>query len=140
MGFCIGRNMGSGDAPQPKQIITDFIYFKTVSLTTSDVYCIARLSCYYFNSVDCVALKHHVPCRSMTAERTARWQKVRWRSQALHRVVKCSRKTPDLRTRVNTARIRANIRVILSSICAHILEKSRSHAHTVHAGLCRRAS
>ena len=49
MVLCIGRKTGSGAAPQPggpggaeppqlKQIKTDFIYFKTVSFTTSDVY------------------------------------------------------------------------------------------------------
>ena len=32
VGLCIGRNMGPGgaDSPQPKQIITVFIYFKIV--------------------------------------------------------------------------------------------------------------
>ena len=49
VGLCICRNTGSGAAPQPgesggaespqaKEIITDFIYFKTVSFMTSDVY------------------------------------------------------------------------------------------------------
>ena len=119
---------------------------------------------YYFDKVSCTALKHRVPCRSMTTERTAqwqkawwekawwqkarwqkawwqkaRWQKARWRSQALRLAVKCSRKTTNLRTRVNTARMRANIRVILFSICAYTQEKNRSRAHTVHAGLPIRA-
>ena len=32
--------------PLPKQIITDFIYFKILSFTTLDVYWIALISCY----------------------------------------------------------------------------------------------
>ena len=39
VGLYIGRNTGSGAVPQPKQIITDFIYFKKVSFMTSDVSC-----------------------------------------------------------------------------------------------------
>ena len=38
VGLCTGRNMGS-----------HFIYFKTVSFTTSDVYWIAWLSCFTWN-------------------------------------------------------------------------------------------
>ena len=55
--LCNGRNTGLGQrpslgglggrSPQPEQIITDFLYFKTVSFITSDVYWIPRLSCFY---------------------------------------------------------------------------------------------
>ena len=40
VGICIGRNTLSGGAEPPtqKQIRTDFIYFKIVSFTTSDIY------------------------------------------------------------------------------------------------------
>ena len=40
--------LGGAEPPQPKQIITVFVYFEIVSFTTSDVFWIACLSCLFF--------------------------------------------------------------------------------------------
>ena len=39
-------------SPQSNKLITDFIYFKTVSCKTSDVYRLARLSCCHLSPAD----------------------------------------------------------------------------------------